>query len=392
MTHETLREKLLDLAYGELPRREAARVERHLEECEPCRAELARIRETRAAMSALGPVPAPEAGERVLLAAARDAADEARRRRPAPLLPAWAWAGAVGTVAVLAVAAVSYRLATMRPERRDDPEALVGRGAPVREEREPEAVAAASRASPPAPAPATRSAPPVAPAPSPQSAPANAFRSAPPAAPAPGPRAPSPAKRADEQAPPALADAGAPRDDAVGFAPPPAAAPAEGVAGRAASAAPQPREERAEKVAAPVARAEAPTRSAALAAEDPIARWERLERAGALRSTRALVEDCPGESARQVDRGPDGAAVRLLTERGGAPAEGGPGALVTREQFYGADGSLAVVRVTVERPGHAPQVTTTRVPPPGPGAATARPDWWIPRARDVRDDAPPRCE
>ncbi len=106
-SHDTYREQLLDLAYGELGKGEARALRAHLDGCPECRAELARMTSTRSAMSALGEEPAPERGEAVLLAAAREAA-QARRR---PWLPTWVWGTSIGVVGVAAVALVAVRLA-----------------------------------------------------------------------------------------------------------------------------------------------------------------------------------------------------------------------------------------------------------------------------------------
>jgi hypothetical protein len=125
MTHEIAREKLVDLAYGELSRREARAVEAHAERCDACRAALAQMTDTRRLMSALRPEAAPERGESILLAAAREAARA--RARPRRVLPPWLWAGSVAAVALLAVGALSYRLLTLRPVGQEDPDALMGR-------------------------------------------------------------------------------------------------------------------------------------------------------------------------------------------------------------------------------------------------------------------------
>ena len=123
MTHEELRDRLLDLAYGELPVREAHELEAHATTCEACRAELARIQATRRVMSALPVEPAPEGGERVLLAAAREAV-ERRRVRGRP--PRWLWRGALVAVPVAAVLAVSVRIMDLGPKRREGPDTLMG--------------------------------------------------------------------------------------------------------------------------------------------------------------------------------------------------------------------------------------------------------------------------
>ena len=76
MNHESCRERLVELVYGELAGREAREVERHLEACEACRAERDGLLATRAAMGRLEAPPAPERIDRTVLAAARRAAEE----------------------------------------------------------------------------------------------------------------------------------------------------------------------------------------------------------------------------------------------------------------------------------------------------------------------------
>ena len=113
MKHASCHEKLLDLAYGELPPRHARRVRAHVARCPECREELARIEATRSAMRGLEPQQAPERGEASLLAAARQAVasgEFGRARQPRPWLPTWALAGAATAAVVLAVGAVSFRL------------------------------------------------------------------------------------------------------------------------------------------------------------------------------------------------------------------------------------------------------------------------------------------
>jgi len=149
MSHDAFTEKLLDLAYGELSPREARKVEAHAASCEACRGEIAHIRETRRVMAGLPQEPAPERGERILLAAAREAAalraqgqpDEAAPERAgawgarphrAPQqegrFPPWLWGASVVAASLVAVAAVSYRIVAMRPGplQRGDNEALLG--------------------------------------------------------------------------------------------------------------------------------------------------------------------------------------------------------------------------------------------------------------------------
>ncbi len=117
MTHEDVREKLLDLAYGELGPAERQQVERHVAGCAGCAVELEEILRTRAAASLL-PDPAPAGGREELVEAARKAVARpgpsapARRMRPA----AWMAAAAV----VVAVGAVTLRvLDTSRPRETD---------------------------------------------------------------------------------------------------------------------------------------------------------------------------------------------------------------------------------------------------------------------------------
>ncbi|HEX9053146.1 MAG TPA: zf-HC2 domain-containing protein, partial [Anaeromyxobacter sp.] len=114
MTRDAYRDRLLDLAYGELSGREAREVEAHAAGCEACRAELARIRGTRRIMAALPDEAAPERGERILLAAAREAAEARGGRR---LAPRWLLAGAVVAASVAIVAAVSLRVSEWTPRR-----------------------------------------------------------------------------------------------------------------------------------------------------------------------------------------------------------------------------------------------------------------------------------
>src|SRR5512147_1353525 len=128
-SHETYREQLLDLAYGELGKREARALRAHLEECSACREELARITGTRTAMSGLADEPAPERGQAILLAAAREAA---RERRPKPFLPSWIWGASMGAVGVAAVAVLSLRFADLvqSPTDRHGATEVISRSAP----------------------------------------------------------------------------------------------------------------------------------------------------------------------------------------------------------------------------------------------------------------------
>ena len=103
MNCDQVRDRLIDLAYGELPADEAAAVEAHLRACGACSAEWRRLKLGRAAMARhLADEPAEP------VAAPAPLADERARRR----FPAWArfsprWlaaaAGLAGVVAVLAI-------------------------------------------------------------------------------------------------------------------------------------------------------------------------------------------------------------------------------------------------------------------------------------------------
>lgn len=67
-------DRLLELAYGELPAHEASAVEAHVRGCPRCAASLEQIRSVRATMKQLAPVPAPDAGLESLLAYAEQTA------------------------------------------------------------------------------------------------------------------------------------------------------------------------------------------------------------------------------------------------------------------------------------------------------------------------------
>jgi hypothetical protein len=146
MTHEELRDRLLDLAYGELSPRDAREVEEHAAACEACRAELAAMRGTRRVMAALPVEPAPERGERILVAAAREAVRARPPRRP---WPRWLWAAPVAAASLAAVVALSLRLGAVRPPdaAREDPNALRGES-PYAAQATPPAAAAPPPASP----------------------------------------------------------------------------------------------------------------------------------------------------------------------------------------------------------------------------------------------------
>jgi hypothetical protein len=145
MTHEAFREKLLDLAYGELSRRDAGKVEEHAAACDACRAELSRIRETRRLVAALPPEAAPERGENVLIAAARE---RSRLRAPRWQVPRWLLAGSIAAASLVVVGAVSYRILAMRPGPlgRSEHDALLGEATP--QPVQPSAPAADANAEP----------------------------------------------------------------------------------------------------------------------------------------------------------------------------------------------------------------------------------------------------
>ena len=115
MTHEECQDRLLEFAYGELRRRRAREVEAHLGACPTCAGVYRRIAGVREVMGRLEPEP-PPGHDRLLLAAAREAADRRREERPALGLPLWAWKASVATVLVAAVGGVSVKIASMREQ------------------------------------------------------------------------------------------------------------------------------------------------------------------------------------------------------------------------------------------------------------------------------------
>jgi hypothetical protein len=381
MSQDAFQDRLLDLAYGELSPREAREVEAHAASCPACRAELARIRETRRIMAALPDEPAPEAGERILLAAAREAA---RARRRAPLLPRWGWAlSMAATLAV--VGAVSYRILAMRGPAERAETALLGNGAyqaaPAPEAPPPapagDAAEAEHRREAPMADHAERApAPPRAAAPAAKAAPRElaerergaAF--APPPSP-PGAAAAPPAAPAPEAGPPSAPAASAQaarREDAVRAAPAPQPAPAPS----RAEAAP-PRSDARRRAAAPATDAGADAQGAPQA--DALASYGFLRSAGRLRGEIRTFTDCPGEAWRKVETDPDGRVVSYVREG----TIGGRRLRV--EAIYGADGRLARTRVRDLADAAAP-VRDAR-----PGEVPGTPE----DAAAATADAPPRC-
>lgn len=364
MNHGTASGKLLELAYGELAEREARGVEAHAAGCHACRAELDRIRETRALMAQLPVEPPPEGGERILMAAAREVA-EARRARP--LFPRWIWAGSAGAVAAVAVAVVSWQLASAPrvATLRDGGVDLLGRPPPP--------VAAA----PEAPSPAAADGEGVAPAKELEAreavgeAPARRRTSR---AAEPPPELAAAPRREEPVAPTAGSATAAPEPSAVwrtapaeaepvadAYAPPPAPAPPP-----AAAMAPR---AMAQKARAPAA---AERKAAAPVAVDDGLRDEESPAGGAAASGPGSVETrtfagCPGERRRVVERDGDGRVVRYVRV----------GELRTVEQRYGADGRLRSALVTEGGARRA-------LPLDAPGL--------VREARDAGIDAPPRCE
>jgi hypothetical protein len=384
MSHEEMRERLLDLAYGELPRREAREVEDHAAACEACGAELARIRGTRRLMAALPDEPAPPEGERILLAAAREAA---RRRRPRRLVPRWAWTAAVAAASLVAVAAVSWRIVALRPGGigREDPQALMGdspyaRPPPEGAPREAPPAKAEERAA----APERRGAPSAEKGAAPRrergadagprrAAPARPFAEAPP--PEPAPRSEAPGSRSPEPEPPAHAAPEPPQDATEG-----GREDARAEAAEARQDPPSPRaragaEGRAEGVAgtaaapsrAPSVPPSAAARAQATPPPDPASRYDELRRAGLLRGEIRTFPGCDGELWRKLERDPEGRVVSYARE--------------------GLSGDRRVRVEAIYDPAGAPARVTVK------DAATSAPlvgaEPWVPSAAEA--DGPPRC-
>jgi hypothetical protein len=342
MSCERFEDRLVELACGELSPEEARQVEAHALSCPACDAALSGMRATRRTMAALGQEPAPDAGERLLLAAGHAQAQRnaARRRRWIGL-----FAAPVAVAAGLAIA-VSWPLLSDAPGSlgRDDPDALVvKRGAPVAERDEAAAPAEPTREEPAREEPAryAQGEPPAAAPPDGRFAvPPPSERSSRPAAPArkaappaedtrsaeaaPGAGAdPDTATRDVEPLPGALAQAPAAREaeEPATAAPAPAPAPAQSGGARAAASRAERRSARpaaaeSSEAPAPQAAPSAPRATAADAspAEAARARYDALRAAGQLRGEIRTYPGCEGEAWRKVETDPQGRVVRYVRE------------------------------------------------------------------------------
>jgi hypothetical protein len=358
---ESARERLLDRAYGELAPGEARELEAHLAGCAACRAEAARIEETRGLYRRLGEEPAP-GGEGILLAAARQAAGEARPRRPRLL--AWPRV-AVGVALVLVVGGVSVAILSVRRERpSEEAYATAGEARPAAAERAPGAVEAERKGAPretyavPPPA-APREQPPAAVARRAEG-PRVAGKAMPEAAPvgaavperqaATADQARAAARPSSEGAVAGLARAPPPPGEAPpAGAPPPGPAPAEAAAARPEAARRKLEAQRA-PLGVPVAGGGA---GEAEALADSLVRDLRRRRdAGELSEARREPDPCPGgDRVRVAWLDGWGRAWRLSRT---APLPAGMGAgEATRDQYYDGSGRLRVAVVDGTGPdGH----------------------------------------
>ena len=392
MTAHAEQDLLLELSYGELPEREARRVRAHLAGCAECSAQLERIEGTRKLFSALPEEPAPAAGERILLAAAREAAE---RARPAGRLPRWLVPAAALAATVAVVSAVTLRLGPLQREDERDvlmrapvaqapaspegvaaPEVVSGGSAAPADDAGPDQRAAEAMAAKPAEQPLEKKAsadrdrrPTTAP---------RAARYAEAPAPAPPPAAaPGPARRAEladaakaEPAPEPKArfDAGVGEADAKeesGVVGGLASAPAPATAAPSGRAAAEDEVVRSRKAAAPakgVARADERAAAAPGAAGNGPGELAPLVRD---------FPGCAGETRREIGRDAGGRVVRYVRE--GAAG----GRRVRVELRFGPDGALVSTRAWDLDSGE-------------PLPAGALPG--LPRtAAQVDADAPPRC-
>jgi hypothetical protein len=396
MTHEELRDRLLDLAYGELSPRQAREVEEHAAGCEACGAELGRIRGTRRLMAALPEEPAPERGASILVAAAREAA---RAPEPRRRWPRWAWAAPVAAASLAAVVAVSLRIGAVRPASlREDPNALMGEPSPPRApeappapvdagagaaardaagaaDREARAETSARAEKKAAPARArdegeARFATPPPPERAPErnvaaerlaAAPAPA---APPVAAAPAPAPAAPRQAASEPAAPSAPQAG------VASALPAPSADRGAPAGAAKSAAAPARQMQAKAMAAPEAGPAAEAGSPDEGGAAAVARYEELRRSGRLRAEVRVFPACPREPWRRLERDPEGRIVSYAWENLAGSRR------LRLEAIYAPDGSLAARRAFDAESGAPETLVKFRVP----------------RSSEVDLDAPTPCD
>ncbi len=112
-------DKLLEFAYGELPRQEAEAVDAHVRNCPRCSDALSQITSVRSAMQKLPAEPAPEAGLESLLAYAEQTA---KRNAQGQAKPTWWRRFLVPAMSVAAVVAVVGVVSNrMLEEHRVDP-------------------------------------------------------------------------------------------------------------------------------------------------------------------------------------------------------------------------------------------------------------------------------
>jgi hypothetical protein len=343
-------EKLLDLSYGELPAAEARDLRAHLDSCAGCRAEAARIEETRGLYRRAGEEPAP-AGEGILLAAARQATEAARPARGRLS----SWARLATALAVVAVAGgVAFQLISSRREDRAE-EAWAARrqapasAAPAEAAREPSPPADATLdRAPPAAAVRERAAPSARPAAGAAAAEAPAGK--------PAPAAAGELAFAPRAAPAAPAEAEAERKAARPAAglPPPGGVSARGAAlqREARPAGPAERETPAASAfASPPPGAGAPARTAKAEASAPpapdaeeasdrlVLELRRARDAGELNEARRHPDPCPGGDVLRVAWLDGWGKARRLAITGPLPAALGEGQ-ATRDQYYDQAGRL----------------------------------------------------
>jgi hypothetical protein len=300
---------LLDRAYGELAPGPAREVEAHLADCASCRAEAARIEETRGLYRRLGEEPAP-GGEGILLAAARQAAGAGGTRRPGFL----AWPRlAIGVALVLVVGGVSVKLLSVRRERTEEEVVAAGepRTPPAAPERPP-AAAGAERAAAPAE---------VAAAPRPAASPMQS--------PAAAPRPPEPrvAAKSAARSAPAEAASGRERLAAADQAAPPEAARSSSAAGGGAA-------------------------DAQAFADSLVRDLRRRRDAGELNQAHRELDPCPGGDRARVAWLDGWGKAWRLSRTAPLPAGMGEGE-ATRDQYYDGAGRLRVALVDGTGPaGH----------------------------------------